>query len=181
MFVTDYTPEDVALDVAHNLFISSSVLAAKPQHVLELGIGSGRLTKSILTALRFNQCGTLLCVDSWIDNAGKEPALAAELKWDGALIENCTEQKFVEKCSTDRFDMLISDADHTFSQCWLHHHLRIVKPNGFLFFHDTNNSLFPNLKQILKQTVHLPHFHFVKNSRADERCDRGLLFVINKK
>jgi hypothetical protein len=27
----------------------------------------------------------------------------------------------------------------------------------------------------------LPHFHFTESSRPDERCERGWLFVINKK
>ena len=33
----------VAMDRSHNMFLIGAVLAKKPQHILELGIGSGYL------------------------------------------------------------------------------------------------------------------------------------------
>jgi len=52
-----------------------------------------------------------------------------------------------------------------------------------MFFHDTNNAEFPGLLTIETQVAELglPYFHFKKDSRENERCSRGLLFVINKK
>jgi len=86
------------------------------------------------------------------------------------------EESFVKTCATDSFDILISDADHYYSMRWLDHHLRIVRPGGILFFHDTNNhALFPELAT-LEQSVRelgLPYRHFTLNNRPTERCDRG--------
>ena len=38
----------VAIDLAHNVFLVGAVLARKPENVLELGIGSGYVTNSLL-------------------------------------------------------------------------------------------------------------------------------------
>ena len=62
--------------------------------------------------------------------------------------------------------------------------MRIVGHDGFLFFHDTNQpDIFPGLAEIESQVRQrgLPYFHFKDQSRPDERCERGWLFVINKK
>jgi len=55
----------------------------------------------------------------------------------------------VKQSKSDQWDVLISDADHWHSQDWLSDHLRIVRNEGFLFFHDTNQPAhFPGLTTI---------------------------------
>jgi predicted O-methyltransferase YrrM len=174
----------VAIDLAHNAFLVGAVLARKPENVLELGIGSGYVTNSLLHAIRYNRKGQLTSVDNWCDWHGAEPAFAAPLRAAGVNIVVAAEEEFVCSGADDAYDFLVSDADHFRSASWLDQHLRIVEHDGFLFFHDTNQPhMFPGLAttegQIQKRG--LPYFHFKESSRTDERCQRGWLFVINKK
>lgn len=174
----------VAIDLAHNFFIIGSVLAKKPQSVLELGMGSGYLTSSLVHALQYNNAGTLTTVDSWYDTDGREPAVVSDFRKSGVNVVLSTEEQFVSRAATDEYDFLISDADHMRSFEWLDQHVRIVKPDGIMFFHDTNNpEMFPGLATLERQIAErrLPYFHFKQDSRRGERCSRGLLFVINKK
>ena len=171
-------PHPFSVDLAHCAFVSGCVLSKKPDRVLELGIGPGYLSRALLDALAYNRKGALTCVDGFFDTHGIEPAHVEPLRRAGAEVVVSTEEAFVKACPSESFDMLVSDADHGRSQEWLDDHLRIVKPGGFLFFHDTNNAMFPNLGAIVEQVARLPHHHFTANSRPDESCERGLLFVM---
>jgi ubiquinone/menaquinone biosynthesis C-methylase UbiE len=174
----------VAIDLAHNFFIIGSVLAKKPQNVLELGMGSGYLTSSLIHALQYNKAGKLTTVDSWYDSNGREPPVVKDFRKSGVNIVCQAEEQFVKQASTDEYDFLISDADHMRSHEWLDQHVRIVKPDGIMFFHDTNNpEIFPGLATLEGQIIErrLPYIHFKQDSRPGERCSRGLLFVINRK
>lgn len=155
-------------------------MAAKPQNILELGIGSGLVTRSLMAAIRYNQYGTLTSVDNWLDWGRTRPEL--DIPPEVKVIAS-EEEVFVRLAPTDEYDMLISDADHDRSGLWFTEHCRIVKPDGFMFFHDTNQPQYPTLfaLQELAKARALPYFHFTKSTREDERCERGLLFVINRK
>lgn len=174
----------VAIDLAHNVFLVGAVLSRKPEQVLELGVGSGYVTRSLLYALRYNRKGRLTSVDNWFDWKGAEPPFAAGLRAAGANIVVSGEEEFVRAAPNDAYDLLVSDADHFKSASWVDQHLRIVQHGGFLFFHDTNQPrAFPGLAGIESEIQErgLPHFHFKDSSRPDERCQRGWLFVINQK
>ncbi len=45
----------VAIDLAHNVFLVGALLARKPDNLLELGVGSGYVTHSLLHGMRFNR------------------------------------------------------------------------------------------------------------------------------
>jgi predicted O-methyltransferase YrrM len=174
----------VAIDLAHNVFLVGAVLARKPDRVLELGVGSGYVTRSLLHALRYNRKGKLTSVDNWFDWDGAEPPFVAGLRAAGANIVVSGEEEFVRRAFDNAYDFLVSDADHFRSGTWFDQHLRIVEAGGFLFFHDTNQPrTFPSLASIEGEVRErgLPHFHFKESSRPDERCQRGWLFVINQK
>lgn len=113
------------------------MLSRKPENVLELGIGSGYVTMSLLHALRFNGRGKLTSVDSWFDWRGVEPPGVANLRGAGVNVVTSGEEEFVRAAPADAYDLLVSDADHFRSHLWLDQHLRIVAHDGFLFFHDT--------------------------------------------
>jgi predicted O-methyltransferase YrrM len=174
----------VALDRAHGMFLVGAVLSKKPQNVLELGIGTGYITASLIHALRYNGCGRLTSVDNWTDWGGREPEGINNLRQAGVNVVTMGEGEFVRQAPTDTYDLLISDADHFNSQNWLDEHLRITGHDAFLFFHDTNQpQVFPGLAT-LEEKIRgkgLPYYHFKTNSRAGEHCDRGWLFVMNKK
>jgi len=171
----------IAVDLPHAAFLFGCVMAKKPTDVLELGIGTGYITRMILNALQYNQHGTLTSVDNWQDFQGQEPAHIQPLRQAGArIVAPVTEEEFVRSCASDKYDMLISDADHNRSHLWLDQHLRITRHNGFMFFHDTNTG-WAGLQTIEDQIKHMPYFHFKKNTREEELCHRGWLFVVNKK
>jgi len=179
----DHVGNSVAIDRCHNMFMMGALLAKKPDDILELGIGSGYVTISLIHGLRYNGKGRLTCVDNWVDARGAVMEdLAADLKKLGVnVVAPVEERSFVSGCPSDAYDFLISDADHVNSGTWIDEHLRIVRKGGFLFFHDTNQiSQFPNMALIEKrvQELKLCHYHFKENSRPDENCDRGWLFVM---
>jgi predicted O-methyltransferase YrrM len=175
---------DIAIDCARNIFVIGAVLSKKPRNILELGIGTGYLSMSLVHALKYNQTGQLTSVDNWFDTHGWEPRLGAELREAGVEVVCASEEEFVRQAPTDAYDFLISDADHQRSWCWLDEHIRIVEHNGLMFFHDTNQpDMFPGLAELESRVTKLglPFYHFARSSREDERCSRGILFVINKK
>lgn len=186
-FVLKFDNSNIAaIDKCHNIFLIGSLLSKKPDKVLELGVGSGFVSISLLLGLKYNQKGTLTCVDNWFDWGGVEPKIPEILRNDSRVtfISPMPEEQFVKSAPSDTYDFMVSDADHHNSGNWTDQHMRIVKHDGFMFFHDTNQEdVFPNLLQIEEKikAKGLPYYHFKENSRSNEHCDRGWLFVINKK
>jgi predicted O-methyltransferase YrrM len=178
-------PGHVAVDRAHNVFLMGALLSRKPRDILELGVGSGFVTRTLLEGVRFNGVGRVTAVDSWADWSGSEPPVIGELRAAGVnVVAPVTEETFVHEAPDDGFDFLVSDADHRRSGTWIDEHLRIIRHDGFMFFHDTNHeSRFKALGLIEKRIreLGLPSYHFTESTLPDERCDRGWLFAINKK
>lgn len=179
----DHVNNQVAVDRCHNMFMMGALLAQKPDDILELGIGSGYVTVSLIHGIRYNGKGRLTCVDNWTDARGGEMGdVADNLRKVGVnVVAPVEEYRFVSGCPSESYDFLVSDADHLNSGTWIDEHLRIVRPGGFLFFHDTNQvDEFPNMALIVRrvQELGLCHYHFKKSSRPDEQCERGWLFVM---
>jgi predicted O-methyltransferase YrrM len=170
----------VAIDDPHAVLIFGLAISHKPEQVLEIGVGSGFLTQTLLNAVAYNQCGTLTCVDSWFDTDGKEPTFFDDLRSRGARHVFSTEEEYVRNCETEAYDFILSDGDHFNSGDWIDDTLRILRPGGVVIFHDTNQpDVFPNLGKIVKRVEELGlfHYHFTRKSRKDERTDRGLFLV----
>jgi predicted O-methyltransferase YrrM len=179
----DHVGNSVAIDRCHNMFMMGALLAKKPDDILELGLGSGYVTISLIHGVRYNGKGKLTCVDNWADARGASMEdLAADLRKLGVnVVAPVEEYRFVSGCPSDAYDFLISDADHVNSGTWVDEHLRIVRSGGFLFFHDTNMlSEYPNMALITSRVkeLNLCHYHFKESSRPDEQCERGWLFVM---
>ena len=129
----------VAVDRCHNLFLIGALLSKKPERVIELGIGTGYITSSLIYALRYNRKGSLTCVDNWSEWGGNEPDGIDAYRSAGVeIVAPMAEEEFVKNCPSDSYDVLISDADPFLSGLWVDEHLRITKHNGFMFFHNTN-------------------------------------------
>jgi predicted O-methyltransferase YrrM len=149
-----------AIDIAHNVFLMGALLSKKPDNILELGIGTGFVTQTLLAGIRFNGFGRITCVDNWFDWGGKEPAGIDKLRQTGAKVVVESEERFLRTCAADQYDFLVSDADHMHSGDWVHEHLRVTRNDAFLFFHDTNSEEWPSLRGIPSAVSHLPHFLF---------------------
>ncbi len=173
------------IDRCHNLFLVGALLSKKPDNILELGIGTGYVTASLIYALRYNGKGKLTCVDNWFDWGGQEPPGMEKIRAAGVkVVAPMDEAQFVKDCPSDAYDFLISDADAFLSGLWIDEHLRITADKGFMFFHNTNRIAdLPNLALIEKRLKELGlyYYHFTEKSRPDERCDVGWLFGINDK
>ena len=174
-----------AVDRCHNLFITGAVLSRKPRNVLELGIGTGYLTWSLIYALRYNGMGQLTCVDNWFDWGMTEPGGVDEIRAAGVqVIAPVSEEEFVKQSPDDAYDFLISDADQFLSGLWIDDLLRICQDNAFMFFRNTNRQADLSNLQLIEKRIKelgLHHYHFTETSRDDERCHMGWLFAVNAK
>lgn len=175
-------PDNTTIDICHNMLLFGLALSLKPKNILELGIGSGYATTALLTAARYNQLGTVTCVDCCKDWNGNEPELFRKLRDQGARIIIDSEESFVQNANLGTFDLIVSDADHKKSHRWIDKTARMLTTHGVIFFHDTNNDNFPNLKQNEESMRSLgfscKSFH--KSSRNEERCERGWLMCFKE-
>ncbi len=177
------TPRNhTAIDAPHANLLCGVIMSSKPARVLELGVGTGYATKAITDALLYNKHGALTCVDNWIDYGGEEPPLAGELRSLGAIVVTASEGEFVAACRdtmAGAYDVIVSDADHHNAQNFVDDHLRLLAPGGFLFYHDTINGDYPNLATIREKltAAGVKFTEFSKNTRPDERCQRGWLMA----
>lgn len=176
---------EVGMDKCHYLTILGSVISKKPDKILEVGIGTAFLTVGLQMGVQYNQKGSLTCIDNWSDWGGTEPAGIDDLRHAGVtVVAPVSEKEFLSSCPSNECDFVVSDGDHRNSWSWVNDYFRVTKPDGFIFFHDTNNrNMFPSLMRIEQRVIELglPYYHFTTSSRPDEQCERGLLFVINKK
>ena len=142
-----------AIDRNHNIFLIGALLSKKPENVLELGIGTGYVTWSLIFGLAYNQKGKLTSVDNYLDWNGNEPNGIQAIRDAGVnVIAPIEEKDFIKKCKHDTYDFIISDADHLNADSWIDDYFRIACNNAFLFFHDTNQyNAFPNLMNIEKK------------------------------
>jgi len=180
-FLGEYKGTGQQIDVAHNCLIFGVALSSKPENVLELGIGSGYVTRAILYALKFNGKGKLTSVDNWHDWKGKEPAHIEGLRKQNVNVVVMDEGRFVKSQPDNSYDFLISDGDHHRAGGWAKDVFRIVKAGGIIFVHDVSKGGYSSLRRYaeLSKEKRLAHFIFSKSSRKRERCNRGLLMVQN--
>jgi predicted O-methyltransferase YrrM len=170
-----------AIDKCHAMMIYGSALAHKPRRILELGIGTGLVTGALLSAIGYNGLGDLTCVDICLDFGGEEPTHFDCLREAGARIVIARERDFLSEAQADSFDFLVSDADH--SAVWIEEYFRVTASGAICFFHDTNTLDYAGLYGIAgyAERAGYSHFHFTRSSRPDERCERGILMVVNGK
>lgn len=167
----------VIIDLNHIKLIESLIMCLKPRLILELGIGSGSVTLAISDALACNQTdfAKITCVDNFLDWGGRVPEEVQKLPVT-LIIKR--EKEFIETCD-QKYDFIVSDADHDHSHEWAERTLGLLNPKGIIVFHDICNPDYPNLTEIVQVVDRLkyPRVIFDRSSREDERCSRGLLVV----
>lgn len=169
--------DERSIDRAHAALLYGAVLSQKPARLLEIGIGSGYVTRILLDAMKWNECGELTCVDNLVDWNGVKPDHFDRL---GVRFVVQDEGYFLRDCPSDSFDLIVSDADHRHADQWASEYRRVATDGAFMFFHDTNNPDYPNLRRIVEAMKGMPHCEFTQAS-GSERCGRGWLWVVNKK
>lgn len=184
------TQDGIQVDEAHVALINGLVKSQKPVNILELGLGSGTTTDAILDGLHFNQQPfNFTLVDLWLERewggdpdqfiSGSCPPEAVEKYSPYINIVTSDEREYVFNCGKT-FDFIMSDADHFNTQKWFEYvYSELLEPNGILIYHDVTDRGFTNLREILEKCklYNLRFSLFNKNSRSDERCDRGLLVI----
>jgi len=168
----------VAMDDNHIQLIYSLILCNKPNTILEIGIGSGLVTKTIIDAFHYNQMPTkITCIDSFLDWNGNIP-IGFETFHDIIDFKQSNEKDFIFNC-TETYDFIISDADHHHTNEWVDKTYNLLNTGGILIYHDVTNSDFPNLFDILRfvRDNKIRYGLFNKSSKSTERCERGLLVI----
>jgi predicted O-methyltransferase YrrM len=176
--VENFIKDETAIDTAHMLLIFSLIISSKPAKSLELGIGKSFATQAILAGIKYNSSGTLTCVDNLIDFHKIEPTFFPELRNRGVnIIAPINEMDFVHNCK-EKYDFIMSDADHEKSGTWIKETMLLLNPGGLICFHDIG-TIYPNSKLILDAIEQYGYSKilFNLNSLPDERCDRGFLLV----
>ncbi len=175
--------EGVKIDRAHANMVQALVECNKPQTILEFGIGGGQSTDAILAGLYFNQQPfEYTLVDNWHDWGGQRPAGVNEKYGDRITIIDSGEREYVFSCEK-RYDFIMSDGDHFQTDQWFEYVFEnLLNPGGIIIYHDVNfvdADAFMNLKNLYFKCkeYNIRHQLFNRNSRSDERCQRGLLII----
>lgn len=168
----------VAIDDNHIQLIHSLIICNKPSTILEIGVGSGLVTKTIINAFRYNEIiNKITCVDNFLDWNGNTPAGFETFHHDIEFIKS-DEKKFIYTCDS-KYDFIISDADHHHTNEWVDKTFSLLNNGGILIYHDVTNIDFPNLFDIIRfvQNNNIRYTVFNKSSKSSERCERGLLII----
>lgn len=182
-FLSGYDASNpVVMDLAHIQLICGVIFAHKPARLLELGIGTGFLTRAMLLACAGNGRGKLTSVDNAHDWGGVVPRHFKDLEAGGAQVVIADEGEFLSGAA-ERYDLIVSDGDHRHGHIHAARVMAAANDRAFVFFHDTANPQFPNLADI-RITADRSGFawhEFTAKSVPGERTDRGLLMVINSR
>ena len=170
-------PLRVAVDESHALLILGAALSAKPLNLLELGIGSGYVTRTLLAAIAYNGVGKLTSVDNWKDWNGVKPDGIAELEAADITVVAEDEGPFLKAQPDAAYDFVVSDADHRNAHKHLPDLLRITTPSGVIFIHDASNQHLINALNASRR----PYKLFAATTRPGERCERGTAMLFNQK
>jgi len=170
---------EAAIDEVHRKLIKALVMCHKPARILEFGYGMGAVTSAIIDAVAFNEMtADYTIVDNWVDFGGKMP-------WTAKLVLNkvkfCEEDEsnFV-RSTKETYDFIVCDADHQKThENWKLIFVNLLAEGGIVVFHDVCNDAFPNLRMIVGECMAAGcrYVLFNKNSKPDERCERGLLVI----
>jgi predicted O-methyltransferase YrrM len=169
----------VAIDDNHVQLIKSLVMCNKPKTILEIGIGSGIVTKAVIDASRYNNISTFItCVDNFLDWGGKPPVGLVDLLNECTSFVRSNEKDFIYS-TAEKYDFIVSDADHQHTHEWVSKTYDLLNTGGILIYHDVTNKEYPNLYEIVRyvQRYNINHVLLNRSSLPNERCERGLLVI----
>jgi len=182
-FLENISAHGAAVDLNHGILMLGALMSAKPINILEIGIGTAFCSELLLQGIKYNQIGKLTCVDNLHDLNGNLPIDTLNyLKDKQVSIAVQSEKDFVFSRQENEFDFLVSDGDHNHAHEWTDQIFKIMKPDSFMFFHDVMEKGY-SLIEYKNQAEKLgkPYYLFNISSRAEEKCERGWLMIINKK
>jgi predicted O-methyltransferase YrrM len=174
--------EDVKIDQNHIELIYGLIISAKPSSILEFGLGTGRTTDRILSAIDYNGIPVRYSVvDNWAGFGGKIPEEAIRVYGSRASLVSQDEGEFI-RTTQEHYDFIVCDADHLNSEKYFDEtYSRLLNPDGILIYHDVVGAEFPNLHTIRHKASNLSHVVFSQSTRPDEHCERGLIVIFKNK
>ncbi len=176
------TPDYVMMDQNHLDLIKSLVICNKPKKSLEIGIGSGAATSKIIEGYEYNKINLdLTCIDNFCDWNGISPIELDYVKQTKNIkFIKSNEHDFIVS-NIEKYDFILSDADHNNTDKWVDKTLDMLNDNGILIYHDVTNKDYKNLYSIVEyvKANNIQHMVFNSNSLPEERCERGLLVIKN--
>jgi glycosyltransferase involved in cell wall biosynthesis len=177
--------EPFVQDTRLSLFLVGAVLSKRPNSVLELGFGLGYLAISLFYALKCNQHGQITCVDDWDLWGGREPEGIEHVRAAGVqILAPMSKEEFLSSCSSNTYDVIVSDSRALAGGALLNEHLRIATDNALLFFHAGHQrQTATDLRQIRDRVRELGlfHLHFDRASGCAEKDGAEWLLVVNQK
>ena len=182
-YLSAFDPAEInSIDHCHNVLLIGSVLSKKPRNVLELGIGAGGLTISIIYALRYNGVGKLTCVDDWSAWDGREPDGIDEIRAGGVkIVAPVGIAEYLPQCPDSAFDMVVADALQIEEMETLDQLERVAAEGAFVFFRNSNRQVSGGRNGAIEKWLgnrQMCCYHFTESSRPDEHCEEGWLFSI---
>lgn len=171
-----YPVSNVPVDKNHASLVFSTAICSKPKTILELGIGSGLLTLSLLHAVAYNKLGSITSVDNYLDWEGKEPDHFSQLRKFGINVVIQEEENFVRSCKT-KFDFVVVDGNHTDGHKWAKEIFDLVNPGGVLFSHDVLLCKNLGIYMEIAKERNLSFKVYSENTLAGENCQRGFIQV----
>jgi len=120
------------------LMLYEITLESNAQEVLELGARQMQSGRSFLSALHEKGTGLLTSVD--LDD--RSDRISLEMKKHLRMIVGNTHDPEILKQASDRvYDLMLIDAGHDYKDIKqdYYDYEKLVKPGGFIFFHDVTN------------------------------------------
>jgi predicted O-methyltransferase YrrM len=175
-FILNFKRDNSSVDVNHCMLIYALAISHKPENILEIGVGSGFVTKTLHYATQYNGKGNITCVDNFHDWKGSKPNIIEEIDRDVTFVKS-DEKSFVANHQEPIWDFIVLDADHNHSHEWAEFSYNMGRPNSIFIIHDIHYA--PNLLKYWEVAIknRFPNFIFDKSSRSDEGCEVGLLVV----
>lgn len=171
-----YILNNVPVDKNHASLVFSTAICLKPKKILELGIGSGLLTYSLLCAINYNNTGMLTSVDNFLDWNGKEPSHIDSLRKFGVNVVIQEERDFVLSCN-NKFDLIVVDGNHTDGHLWAEQIFDLVNPGGIIFSHDVLLCKNLGIYMDIAKKRNLGYKVYSESTIPTEACHRGFIQV----
>lgn len=121
------------------LFLYEMVLESRPEYVLEIGVNAAQSTRSILSAMKENNIGTLISIDLK-DTSHRVPEELKGERWRLVLGDSAS-SNVLDRFRGMKFDLIFVDGGHKYEEVKKDfvNYYPCLKDGGIMLFHDVCN------------------------------------------